>query len=351
MKKLWKHLQSFNLTILLAWVLFFIIATILTLTTVISWILISRGIVRFDHLVHPVHLIGFLFFLCLLIVIVVMAVLRSLVLSPLHNMVDDMKRLSSGDFSVRIKKSRKMSPRELREFADSFNKAAEELGSLELLRKDFINNFAHEFKTPITSLGGFAELILEDVDMCEEERREYLSIISQESRRLAMLSNSVLALSRLEAQTCLSNSAPFNLTEQLRQTLLMIDQKWADKNIEFELEADECIYHGNEALLKEVWVNLLDNAAKFSPQNSKVNIRLTHKYGVTVEISDFGQGMDEKTLHHIFDQFYQGDSSHQIEGNGLGLTLVKKIVTLHNGEIHVESQIGSGSKFTVNLPQ
>lgn len=220
----------------------------------------------------------------------------------------------------------------------------------EMLRKDFVRNFSHEFKTPITSLGGFADLLLEDEDMPAGERREYLKIISDESRRLAGLANSVLALSRVESQTILTDAKPFNLTEQLRQTVLQIQHKWAAKRPDIRLDAEECTYTGNEALLREVWVNLLDNAVKFSPEGSAVDVRLRRTQGgVTVTVTDSGPGMDDATLARAFDRFYQGDTSHRTEGNGLGLAMVKQIVSLHKGAVTAANEPGRGSTFTVTL--
>lgn len=191
--------------------------------------------------------------------------------------------------------------------------------------------------------------------MPAEERREYLTIISSESKRLAALANSVLALSRVEAQTILTDAAPYPLAEQLRQTALMTEQRWSRrKKIDLAVEIPEegeCLYTGSEALLKEVWMNLLDNAVKFSPEGGTVTLTLQqHPDTVTVTVTDQGPGMDEATQARIFDQFYQGDTSHKTEGNGLGLAMVKKIVALHGGRVTVDSRPGQGSAFTVWLP-
>ena len=344
-------IQSFSLTFLLTVVLFLAVAAVLSLTAGVFWLGISMGWLTFEKVMLPGPVAAFLFGLCALIVTGVMAILRALVLRPLRHMIDDMKRLAAGDFSVRISNQGRMRPRELREFTAAFNTAAEELGGTEILRKDFINNFSHEFKTPITSIGGFADLILEDDEMPDDERQEYLQIISKEAHRLANLATNVLALSRVEAQTILTDAEPFNLTEQLRQTVLMMEQKWALKELDIQLDADECQYTGSEALLKEVWVNLLDNAVKFSPTGSVVELSLRHtERGVQISVQDEGPGMDKSTQSHIFDQFYQGDTSHKTEGNGLGLAMVKKIVALHGGSVTVKSAPGQGSTFEVTLP-
>lgn len=346
-----KSLQSFSLTFVLTATLFLAVAAVLSLTAGVLWLGILIGWFALERVLLPGPAAAFLFGLCALIVIGVMAILRALVLKPIRQMIEDMKRLAAGDFSVRISTEGRMRPRELREFTAAFNTAAEELGGTELLRKDFINNFSHEFKTSITSIGGFADLILEDDEMPEEERQEYLQIISKEAHRLAGLSNEVLALSRVENQTILTDAAPFNLAEQLRQTVLMMEQKWAVKGLEIQLDADECEYTGSETLLKEVWVNLLDNAVKFSYPGGTVEVTLRQVgQKVSVIVQDYGSGMEESIQSHIFDQFYQGDTSHKTEGNGLGLAMVKKIVALHNGGVAVKSAPGQGSTFEVILP-
>lgn len=351
-----KHwLFTVNLTMLLVLNLFFIIAMVLLLSATLVGLGAHLGWLDWTRLLRPSTVSIVIYALSILIGVSVVVMIQKVILNPVRSMVAAMQRLAGGDFSVRMTCRGWMRPLELREFTEAFNRAAEELGGTELLRKDFINNFSHEFKTPITSLGGFADLLLEDEEMPAKERREYLSIISSESKRLAALANSVLALSRVEAQTILTDVAPFPLAEQLRQSALMVEQKWqSKKNIALAVdipEGDECVYTGSETLLKEVWVNLLDNAIKFSPDGGTVTLTMQHTpEAVTVTVTDQGPGMDAATRARIFDQFYQGDTSHKTEGNGLGLAMVKKIVALHKGAVTVQSEPGRGSAFTVQLP-
>lgn len=205
------------------------------------------------------------------------------------------------------------------------------------------------FKTPIVSINGFADLLLEN-DTLSDEEREYLEIIRDESRRLAKLLSNILLLNRIEAQSILTDRTEFSLDEQLRQSILVTKQKWCDKALQFKVTLPTCIYSGSEELLKEIWLNILDNAAKFSPENGVITVTLRSEDKKTVvSITDHGQGMDENTQAHIFEQFYQGDSSHKTPGNGLGLSMAKKIVALHGGEISVDSKTGGGSCFTVVL--
>jgi len=354
-KKIKEWLFTFNLTMLLTLNLFFILLTVLGFTAAAAWVAMQFHWIQLDELLRPDAVMIVIYVAAILIGISMVVMIRKVILNPVRGMVRAMQQLAGGDFSVRMACSGWMRPLELREFTTAFNKAAEELGGTEILRKDFINNFSHEFKTPITSIGGFADLLLEDEEMPREEQREYLNIITSESKRLAALANSVLALSRVEAQTILTDTTPFPLAEQLRQSTLLVEKKWRPKKeVTIEVlipESDECIYIGNEGLLKEVWVNLLDNAAKFSSEGGIVTLSLRKTSdGMTVAVTDRGPGMDQVTQGHIFDRFYQGDTSHKTEGNGLGLALVHRIVTLHGGTVTVQSALGQGSCFQVNLP-
>lgn len=347
---------TINLTFLLSINLFLIIAFVLASTAAVLVLGSALGWLDWIRFVTPVNIVIVAYAAAILIGISMVVMIRMVILNPVLSMVRAMKQLAAGDFTVRMSCKGWMRPLELREFAVAFNTAAEELDGTEILRKDFINNFSHEFKTPITSLGGFADLLLEDEAMPAEERRQYLQIISSESHRLAALANSVLALSRVETQTILTESEPFPLAEQLRQSALMVEQKWSGKKkIVLTVETPEddfCILNGNEAMLKEVWVNLLDNAFKFSPEGGAVSLTLQNKpAAVKVTVTDQGSGMDESTKAHIFDQFYQGDTSHKTEGNGLGLAMAQKIVALHKGTITVDTAPGRGTTFTVQLPK
>lgn len=354
LNKLKHWLYTLNLTVLLTFNLFLIIAAVLAAVALPVWAGSALGLLDWTRLLHPSTVMIMIYVIAILIGISMVVMIRLVILKPVHGMVEAIQKLAGGDFSVRMRCEGWMRPLELREFADAFNTAAEELGGTELLRKDFIHNFSHEFKTPITSLGGFAELLLEDEAMPAEERREYLFIIRNESRRLAELANSVLALSRVESQTILTDTAPFPLAEQLRQCALLVQQKWAGKkaiDLAVEIpEADTAAYTGNASLLQEVWVNILDNAFKFSPPGAVTLTLQRRADGVAVTVTDHGPGMDEATCARIFDQFYQGDTSHKTEGNGLGLAMAKKIVELHGGRITVSTRPGQGSAFTVWLP-
>ena len=355
LNKLKRWLFTVNLTFLLTLNLFAIIAAVLLITAGAGWFAAHMGRLDWTALLSPSAVMIIIYAVSILIGVSMVVMIQSVILRPVRGMVAAMKRLEQGDFAVRMTCRGWMRPLELREFTAAFNKAAEELGSTEMLRRDFINNFSHEFKTPITSIGGFADLLLEDEEMPAAERREYLSIISEESKRLAALADRVLTLSRLDTQTFLPGAASFPLAEQLRQSAMMVQQKWARKKsivLEVDIPRDDaCMYWGSEALLKEVWVNLLDNAFKFSSPGGRVALTLRRgAAGPVITVADHGPGMDEETQARLFEQFYQADTSHQTEGNGLGLAIAKKIVDLHHGRITVTSTSEHGSSFAVWLP-
>jgi len=191
-----------------------------------------------------------------------------------------------------------------------------------VLRSDFVNNFSHEFKTPIVSLRGIAKL-LKRQKLSSEERNEYLDIIINESDRLAELATNVLNLTKVETQTILTEKKVFNVTEQIRHAVVLMNQKWAAKNVNFQFESNEVMIPANEDLLSQVWINLLDNAVKFSPQDAEVSIRINNTdQQVFIQISDNGPGIPLEKQKYIFDKFYQGDESHSTYGYGIGLSIV-----------------------------
>lgn len=260
---------------------------------------------------------------------------------------DALDRVSQGDFSTGVVDDNEILKNTA--VAEKFNQMVTSLRSVETLREGFISNFSHEFKTPIVSISGFAKL-LKSAELTEDERNEYLDVIINESDRLVNLSQSVLMLSRLDDHVV--EKQTFLLDEQLRQSVLLFDKTLKDKNIQLDLTTDEISICSSQKLLSNVWINLIDNAIKFSSNNSKIEISTTNQDNyVTVAIKDYGCGMDEDTQPHIFNKFYQGDKSHSGEGNGLGLAIVQKIVHLVGGEIKVQSELGKGSTFTVLLPK
>lgn len=271
-------------------------------------------------------------------------------LRPLNRMITAINRLGTGDFSVRLSPGPLLARNpSVREFALSFNRAAEELENTELLRADFINNFSHEFKTPIVSIAGFASLLRKG-GLTPEQQQEYLSVIEEESLRLSAMATNVLSLTRVENQTILTGVSTYNLSEQLRNCILLTEAKWTRKQLDMQPEFDEYTVSGNEELLRQVWINLIDNAIKFASPCGTVKISVfPEQGGAAVEISDTGDPINEKDAKRIFSKFYQGDTSHSTEGNGVGLAIVKKVVDLHGGRVSAASKDGV-TRLTVYLP-
>ena len=266
---------------------------------------------------------------------------------PIKEIGAAMEKISEGDFKIRLET--KSNSKEIKEIFSGFNMMAHELQSTEILKSDFVSNVSHEFKTPISAIEGYSMLLQND-DNLTPEQKEYVEKIVFNTQRLSSLTGSILLLSKIENQSIVSNKVNFDLDEQIRKSLLILESAWEQKNIEFDIEMDDTDYVGNEALLHHIWDNLLSNAIKFSNINGKITIRLHNlENRILFTISDEGIGITEEAQKHIFDKFYQADSSHKQKGNGLGLALVKKIVDLEGGDISVKNNEDKGCTFTVVL--
>ena len=267
----------------------------------------------------------------------------------LDKTIEAMDRIAHGDFSVLLPVD-DQGP--FSELAESINKMAKELGSMENLRQDFISNVSHEIQSPLTSISGFAAL-LKNETISPQQREHYIEVIETEAKRLSKLSDNLLKLSSLESNVEPLTKAPFSLDKQLQNSVLMLEPQWANKNLDLSLALDKINYTGDRELLTQVWINLLHNAIKFTPEGGEIRVTLT---GTSQEIicciADTGSGFSEEDQIHIFERFYKADKARDrsLGGNGLGLSLVKKIIELHGGRIIAESQLGKGSTFTVTLP-
>lgn len=261
-------------------------------------------------------------------------------------------KVASGDFSVYLAPHHTADKyTHLDVLFTDFNKMVEELGSIETLKTDFFSNVSHEMKTPLAVIQNNAELLcLEGVT--KEKSREYTENILHATKRLSNLITNMLKLNKLEKQTIKPVPEKYDLCAQLCECALQFENMWEQKQVEFEVDIEEkTMIEADEGLLAIVWTNLLSNAIKFTPQGGTVTLSQTSDdEGITVSVADTGCGMDEKTKGRIFDKFYQGDTSHSTEGNGLGLALVKRILQLSDGSITVESTVGQGTIFTVKLP-
>ena len=269
-----------------------------------------------------------------------------LVLKPTNKIMYGIDKLSRGDYDVNIEeKYARIYP-----LTEKFNSLAKELKDTEILRSDFINNFSHEFKTPIVSMRGLIEL-LKKGNLPEEKRLTYLSIIEEEADRLAQMSTNVLTLTNVENQNTLKNVTQFNVSEQIRTCILLLEKKWEKKDLSFKLDFDEYFIFANEDLLKEVWINLLDNAVKFAYQHSEIEVKIKEKDGGTeISVANHGEEISDEDKGKIFNKFYQKNKGVGAEGNGIGLSIVKHVVDIHKGNVSVESENGV-TVFTVFLPQ
>ena len=286
--------------------------------------------------------------LCILFAIVLTTGFSGRHVTPIHKVNKAMKQVSRGDFSIHLDENEGVG--EIRELISSYNHMARELSGIEMFRTDFINNFSHEFKTPIVSIRGFAKQLQRD-DLTDEQRREYARIIVDESERLANMSANVLLLTKLENQQIITDKAEYPLDEQLRNCILLLEKQWSEKNLDLQLELDEISYNGNEEMMSHIWVNLISNAIKFSPVGGLLEVGCMRVQDfIIVHVRDQGEGMDAETQQRIFEKFYQGDSAHSTDGNGLGLALAKRIVELCGGKIAVDSAPGQGATFSVYLP-
>lgn len=266
---------------------------------------------------------------------------------PIKKLTAAMEKVADGDFSVRLET--KTSSKEIQEMYSGFNLMAHELDSTEILQTDFVSNVSHEFKTPINAIEGYA-MLLQGCDEIDEDQQQYVDKILFNTKRLSGLVGNILLLSKIENKAIDTNMALFSLDEQIRQSIVALEPAWTKKDIEFDVDMKTIDYLGNEALLRHVWDNLIGNAIKFNPHGGIIKIRLAKREEkIIFTIEDNGPGLSPEAQKHLFDKFYQADSSHKQEGNGLGLTLVKRIVSLNNGEVFAENIKGGGCRFTVIL--
>ncbi len=339
--------RQYNLTINLVLFVFGVMMVVFLIESIFMVIMHYFGMFKGMGKPPFFSILGVLF-ICVLLGTALTAFFSKTALKPIRKVIEATHKVAKGDFSVKVDIE---GVRELEELSNSFNKMTQELSSIETLRSDFINCFSHEFKTPIVSVRGFAKL-LKKGNLSEAEKEEYLDIIITESERLAQLSTNVLNLVKYENIEIITEKEPFRLDEQIRRAILMTEPKWSAKNIEMNVEMYEIIFNGNEDLTQQIWLNLLDNAIKFSNGNGRIDVRLFIWNGkIRFSIKDNGSGMDEQTKEHIFDKFYQGDLSHSKTGNGLGLSITKRIVQLCGGTIDVDSEVNKGSEFIIVLPK
>lgn len=325
--------------------------TVLVTLEMLACVLLAYGL---DQLLNNILSIGWEVPLelemvgsCLLIGILVTSQLSRYFFNPIKKLRSAMDKIADGDYSVRLEDI--SSSKEIMEIYTGFNLMAHELSVTEILQTDFVSNVSHEFKTPITAIEGFSVLLQESENL-DEDQLDCIDKILFNSRRLSSLLGSILLLNKLENQQVATKQSKYRLDEQIRQSVVALESAWEQKNIELDVDLERLYYCGSEAMMRHVWDNLIANAIKFTPENSKVKILLREEGAhLTVRVADQGPGLSEETQKHMFDKFYQGDTSHKQDGNGLGLALVKRILSIEQAGIYAENLPEGGCCFTVKL--
>lgn len=342
--------QRYSLNLSLAAVVLGFLIVSFALGALGVWALVQLGFENTEELLQIMLSILVFMAITMIVLFIFLVFLGRFPLKPVNKFINHINALASGDFKARLHFGRLLSSHKtFREIEESVNELAEELENTEMLRQDFVNNFSHEFKTPIVSIAGLAKLVNKG-NLTDEEKKAYLLAIEEESLRLANMATNVLHLTKIENQTILTDVKEFNLSEQIRTCVLLLEEQWSKKSIDLQLDFEEYELEANEELLKQVFINLIDNAIKFSPEGGTVSIEIEQIVShLSVVIKNGGKEIPKDSLEKIWNKFYQADESHATKGNGIGLAIVKKIVSLHQGHISVKSENGE-TAFKVLLP-
>lgn len=341
-----EKVHSYHIRGLLA-VTFFNIILIYVLLIFIIRFLFDRMGMTHNAIFGPAFAIYAIITLCVILAFAAYNYILRKILKPLTNLSDASKQIAKGNYNISLKYNGHVE--ELENAINNFNLMAKEINSVEMIRNDFIANVSHEFKTPLSSIMGYVTL-LQDTELTEDERKVYIQKTFFNIEKLNDLTENILRLSKLENQNYPNTLTVYRLDEQIREAVVLLEPKWSKKNIDFDINLSEIKYAGVQSLLFQVWVNIISNAIKFSDYGGTITITLKVKKDcIRVWVNDEGIGMSEETQAHIFDKFYQGDTSRRSEGNGLGLALCKEILNNCNGKIYVISEQGQGSTFMVEL--
>ena len=344
--------KIFEVTILFSAIVFMVL--LITLAVMVVGILILNYSGALEMITKDMS------FMKLLVIIAVICLIVGTILSylvgrfPLRTVmssINAMEQLARGNYKARVKTGSLAGRMELFvRLAASFNNMADQLEKTELLRSDFINNFSHEFKTPIVSIAGFAKL-LKRGNLTPEEQAEYLDIIEEESMRLSHMATDVMYMTRIENQSNLTELKTYNVSEQIRNCFLLLEHEWTSKNIDIEPDIDEHFLKADEEMMRHVWVNLIGNAIKFTPNDGKIIVSIDEDADtLSVRVTNTGSSISKEEMNNIFIKFYQIDKSRNTKGNGIGLAVVKRVVELHKGTIRVESE-DELTSFIITLPK
>lgn len=338
-----KEPPRFAITVIFTIIVFCILMITMMVVGIAVYFLANAGIIGVPNLGALLLTIAVA---SIIVGTIISVFLGKIPMRPVYKLIYALNSLAAGNYDTRLSMN---VPKVGKDLEESFNILAEELQNTEMLRSDFVNNFSHEFKTPLVSIKGFARL-LQKGSLPEEKKKEYIDIISAESSRLADMATKVLDLTKLENQNILTDVSEYNVSEQLRESILLLERKWLEKELEISADFEEYQIHGNQEMLKQVWINLIDNAIKFSPSGGAIGVSVTRNADcIMVMFSNGGAPIKEEEKERIFQKFYQGDTSHTSQGNGIGLAIVRRIVELHDGEVWVDST-EEQTTFTVKLP-
>ena len=300
-------------------------------------------------IVNPIPKVIWLVVISVLLGSTITAFLVKFCFDPMLKLAEAMRKVTAGHYDVKLDDSHAFP--EIQQINHDFNLMTKELSSTEILKTEFISNVSHEFKTPINAIEGYATLLQGTDMMSPEEQSAYVSKILFNTGRLSKLVGNILLLSKVDNQGIQTNMTTYRLDEQIRQSIVALEPKWTEKDNEFDVGLERVEYTGNENLLMHVWNNLIENAIKYGPKQGLITIKLVQKEDrIVFTVDDEGSGIPEESISHIFDRFYQADSSRKSEGNGLGLSLVKQILNLVHGTIRAENLPEKGTRFTVELP-
>lgn len=323
-----------------------VILTALCSFIFMTWIVTDIFLVRNTYVEAAYEMLGTMVMMIVVLVpwnaVIYQRRIRELVI-----LSEAIQKVVGGDYTTKISIKEKS---QMKPIYEDFNKMCAELESVQILRNDFINNYSHEFKTPIASINGFASLLLEK-ELSPEEQRQYLEIIVDESARLSNLASNTILLSKLSTQQIVTDIEEYDLSEQLRQCSIILSHKWLEKHLEFECDFSKIRFRGNKEMMQHLWLNLLDNAIKYTPDGGEITVKAyREKHFAVVQVEDTGEGISEENKKQLFNPYFQGDSSHSRQGLGLGLAIAKRIVELCGGTITVQSPMTGGSIFAVKLP-